>query len=209
MIEIGFQLGPFEILSPLGAGGIGEVYRARDARLGREVAIKVLPASFASDADRLRRFEQEARATSALNHPNILTIYDLGTHDGAPYIVAELLDGAELRAQLQDGPLPVRQALDYAQQITSGLAAAHEKGITHRDLKPENLFVTKDGRVKILDFGLAKLKPPKLVGSVDSEAPTRFPQTDPGVVMGTVGYMSPEQVRGRDADHCSDLFSFG
>jgi len=208
-IAPGTRINHYEVISRLGAGGMGEVYVAEDSRLGRQVAIKVLPADYAKDADRLRRFEQEARATSALNHPNILTIYDLGSHEGAPYIVSELLAGEELRAQLQDGPLPVRQALDYAQQIASGLSAAHEKGITHRDLKPENLFVTQDGRVKILDFGLAKLKPPKFAGGVDSEAPTKMPQTDPGTVMGTVGYMSPEQVRGQDADHRSDIFSFG
>src|SRR5215813_165840 len=139
---------------------MGEIYNARDTRLDREVAIKVLPASFANDGDRLRRFKQEAIATSALNHPNILTVHDIGDHDGAPYIVAELLDGEELREQLNEGALPVRAAIDYAQQIASGLAAAHAKGIIHRDLKPENLFITTDGRVKILDFGLAKLKPP-------------------------------------------------
>jgi len=144
----------YEILAPLGAGGMGEVYRARDTRLNREVAIKVLPASVANDADRLRRFEQEARATSALNHPNILTIYDIGTREDSPYIVAELLEGEALRAQIEQGAIAQRKAIDYAQQIAAGLAAAHEKGITHRDLKP---FVTKDGRVKILDFGLAKL----------------------------------------------------
>lgn len=208
-IATGSHLGPYEILSALGAGGMGEVYRAKDARLNREVAIKVLPASFANDADRLRRFEQEARATSALSHPNILTVHDIGTHEGSPYIVSELLDGEELRAQLNEGALPVRQALDYAQQITQGLSAAHEKGITHRDLKPENLFVTHAGRIKILDFGLAKLKPRKPAGSADSQSPTRMPQTDPGTVMGTVGYMSPEQVRGQDVDPRSDLFSFG
>jgi Tol biopolymer transport system component len=209
----GTKLGPYEILAQLGAGGMGEVYRGRDTRLEREVAIKVLPADFAKDADRLRRFEQEARATSALNHPNILTVHDLGTASaelgGAPYIVSELLDGAELRAQLNEGALPVRRSVEYAQQIASGLAAAHEKGIVHRDLKPENLFVTQDGRVKILDFGLAKLKPQKLAGSVSTDAPTKMPQTDPGVVMGTVGYMSPEQVRGQEVDHRSDIFSFG
>src|SRR5262249_35770677 len=156
-----------------------------------------------------RRFEQEARATSALNHPNILTIYDIGTHDGAPYIVSELLEGEELRAQLNDGALPARQALDYAQQIAQGLSAAHEKGIVHRDLKPENLFVTKDGRVKIVDFGLAKLTPAKLASGAGSEVVTQKALTDPGIVMGTVGYMSPEQVRGQEADYRSDLFSFG
>lgn len=199
----------YEIIAPLGAGGMGEVYKARDTRLNREVAIKALPAEFAKDADRLRRFEQEARATSALNHPNILTIYDIGAHEGLPFLVAELLEGEELRAQLDQGALPVRRAIDYAQQIAAGLAAAHERGVVHRDLKPENLFVTKDGRVKILDFGLAKLKPQKLAGSVGSEAPTLKPLTDPGVIMGTVGYMSPEQVRGEEVDHRSDIFSFG
>ena len=208
-ITPGTKLGAYEILAPLGAGGMGEVFRARDTRLDREVAIKVLPADFARDADRLKRFEQEARATSALNHPNILTVYDIGTHEGAPFIVMELLEGEELRAQLDHGALPVRKAIEYAQQIAAGLAAAHDKGIVHRDLKPENLFVTKDGRVKILDFGLAKLKPPKLSGGVDSEAETMKPLTNPGVVMGTVGYMSPEQVRGAEVDHRSDIFSFG
>src|SRR5262245_47254198 len=191
----GQSVGAYKILALLGRGGMGVVYRARDERLRRDVAIKVLPASFANDADRLRRFEQEAHATSALNHPNILTIHDIGTHEGAPFIVAELLEGAELRARLEQGALPVRRALEYAQQITTGLAAAHEKGIVHRDLKPENLFVTKDGRVKILDFGLAKLRPMQL-GVVDTDAPTQKKITDPGTVMGTVGYMSPEQVRG-------------
>lgn len=202
------QLGPYEILSQLGAGGMGEVYRARDTRLNREVAIKVLPASFANDADRLLRFEQEARATSALNHPNILTVHDFGTHEDSPYIVAELLEGEELREQLNDGPLAPRKAIDYAQQIAAGLAAAHGKGITHRDLKPENLFITIDGRVKILDFGLAKLRPPR-IESVGSGVATRKAITDAGTVMGTVGYMSPEQVRGQEADHRSDIFSFG
>jgi eukaryotic-like serine/threonine-protein kinase len=207
-IAAGTRFGHYHVLAPLGAGGMGEVWRARDTRLNREVAIKVLPASFANDADRLRRFEQEALATSALNHPNILTVYDIGTQDGAPFIVAELLEGAELRAQLQDGALPVRTAIEYAQQIASGLAGAHAKGIVHRDLKPENLFITTEGHVKILDFGLAKLKPPQ-AGEADSQAPTQKRLTDPGTVMGTVGYMSPEQVRGQEADHRSDIFSFG
>src|SRR5262245_9794988 len=205
---IGRRIGPYQILSLLGAGGMGEVHLALDTRLGRKVAIKVLHSSFAQNADRLRRFEQEARATSALNHPNILTIYDIGDHEGAPFIVAELLKGEELRAQLDDGALPVWKAIDYAQQIAGGLAAAHEKGIVHRDLKPENLFVTVDGRVKNLDFGLAKLKPPQFSGA-DSQGPTQKKFTDPGTVMGTVGYMSPEQARGQETDHRSDIFSFG
>src|SRR5262245_52483797 len=204
----GQSIGSYKILALLGRGGMGVVYRARDERLRRDVAIKVLPASLAHDADRLSRFEQEAHATSALNHPNILTIHDIGTHEGAPFIVSELLEGEELRAQLEPGALPVRRALEYAQQITQGLAAAYEKGIVHRDLKPENLFVTKDGRVKILDFGLAKLRPAQ-AGPVDNDAPTQKKITDPGVVMGTVGYMSPEQVRGHETDHRSDIFAFG
>ena len=157
----GTRLGPYQILSQLGAGGMGEVYRAHDTRLDREVALKVLPAEFARDTDRLNRFEQEARSTSTLNHPNILTVFDFGSHEGSPYLVMELLEGRDLRGQLDDGGVPVRKAIDYAQQITAGLAAAHEKGIVHRDLKPENLFVTKDGRVKILDFGLAKVRLPR------------------------------------------------
>ncbi len=194
-VAVGTPLGPFEILSLLGTGGMGEVYRARDSRLDREVAIKVLPAAFSTDEDRLRRFEQEARAAGMLNHPNILTIFEIGTHDGAPYIVSELLDGGDLRAQLNEGALPARQAIDYAQQTAQGLTAAHSKGIVHRDLKPENLFVTADGRVKILDFGLAKLKPPRQAGA-GSEVATQKQITSPGTVMGTVAYMSPEQVRG-------------
>ncbi|MDX6306498.1 MAG: hypothetical protein QOI77_3467, partial [Blastocatellia bacterium] len=164
-IEAGESLGNYKVLSAIGAGGMGEVYRAHDARLDREVAIKVLPADFAADRDRLRRFEQEAKATSALNHPNILTVYDIGEHDGSPYIVAELLDGEELRDRLNEGSIPLRKVTEYAQQIVNGLSAAHEKGIVHRDLKPENLFLTKDDRVKILDFGLAKLSEPAAVAT--------------------------------------------
>jgi Tol biopolymer transport system component len=204
----GNRLGPYEILSPLGAGGMGEVYRAKDPRLGRDVAIKVLPPSFSADADRLRRFEQEARAAGILNHPNITAVYDIGTHDGAPYVVQELLEGETLRTALSGGKLSARRAIDYSLQIAHGLAAAHEKGIVHRDLKPENIFVTKDGRVKILDFGLAKLTHLE-EGSQATNLPTATAGTEPGVVLGTLGYMSPEQVRGRQADVRSDIFSFG
>jgi Tol biopolymer transport system component len=204
-LSAGSRLGPYEILAPLGAGGMGEVYRARDPRLGREVAIKVLPASFSQDADRLRRFEQEARAAGALNHPNITAVYDIGEAEGSPYIVTELLEGETLRGRLGVGTLAPRKAIDYAVQIAKGLAAAHEKGIVHRDLKPENLFVTRDGRVKILDFGLAKLVQPE-DRMPQTEVPTA---TEPGVVVGTIGYMSPEQVRGGAADVRSDIFAFG
>ncbi|MEP6994879.1 MAG: protein kinase [Acidobacteriota bacterium] len=207
-LTAGFRLGPYEILSLLGAGGMGEVYRARDPRLGRDVAIKVLPPSFSADADRLRRFEQEAKAAGVLNHPNITTVYDIGTHDGAPYVVQELLEGETLRAELAGGRFSARKAIDYAQQIAQGLAAAHDKGIVHRDLKPENLFVTKDGRVKILDFGLAKLIRSDTAGS-SSTTITATQGTEPGVVMGTVAYMSPEQVRGLAVGNRSDIFSFG
>ncbi len=208
-IPAGTQLGPYEVLAPLGAGGMGEVYRARDPRLGREVAIKVLPASYSRDADRLRRFELEARAVAALNHPNIVSVFDLGTHEGAPYVVSELLEGVTLRERMQAGAISPRKAIDYATQVAHGLAAAHEKSIAHRDLKPENLFVTEDGRVKILDFGLAKLTRPEESSSSATSLPTTPSVTDPGVVLGTVGYMSPEQVRGVPADARSDIFAFG
>src|ERR1700691_4502439 len=203
----GTKLGPYEIVSLLGAGGMGEVYRARDSRLKRDVAIKVLPQAFSLDADRLRRFEQEALATAALNHPNILAVFDIGTIEGSPYVVSELLEGETLRERLRSGSIAVRKALDYALQIAHGLAAAHEKGIIHRDLKPENLFVTKDGRVKILDFGLAKLTQDE--GGMHTSLPTMTQATEAGVVMGTAGYMSPEQVRGVTVDARSDIFSFG
>ncbi len=202
------ELSHYRIVSKIGAGGMGEVYRAHDSRLGREVAIKVLPDELSNDEDRLRRFAQEAKATSALNHPNILTVYDIGEHEGSPFIVSELLEGEELRARLDDGPIPIRKVVDYAQQIVSGLSAAHERGITHRDLKPENLFITSDERVKILDFGLAKLSESETNPS-GSEDATRRAMTNPGVIMGTAGYMSPEQVRGTSVDHRSDIFSFG
>ncbi|HEY1434369.1 MAG TPA: protein kinase, partial [Thermoanaerobaculia bacterium] len=204
----GTRLGPYEILSSLGAGGMGEVYRAKDTRLGRDVAIKVLPASYSEDADRLRRFEQEAKAASLLNHPNITAVFDVGSHEGTPYVVSELLEGETLRAALVGGKLAQRRAVDYAIGIARGLAAAHEKGIVHRDLKPDNLFVLHDELVKILDFGLAKLTQPEQAGNA-TNLPTVDPGTEPGVVLGTLGYMSPEQVRGKPADHRSDLFSFG
>jgi len=232
----GTRLGPYEIVSLIGSGGMGEVYRARDARLGRDVAIKVLPPEFAADPDpsagsgssrarsrddRLRRFEQEARAASALNHPNILAVHDVGSAplplqaggeqargpgEVVHYLVTELLEGESLRERLRSGGLPARKAVELAVQVASGLAAAHEKGIVHRDLKPENLFITADGHVKILDFGLAKLRPtPQEAGA----APTVVDTTQPGMVLGTVAYMSPEQVRGQTVDHRSDIFSFG
>jgi eukaryotic-like serine/threonine-protein kinase len=188
---------------------MGEVYRARDERLKRDVAIKVLPASFSTDADRLRRFEQEAQAAGSLNHPNITAVYDIGTHEGAPYLVQELLEGETLRSALSGGRLAPRRAIDYALQTAHGLAAAHEKGIVHRDLKPENVFVTKDGRIKILDFGLAKLTRPEDAKTPHSRLPTETAGTEPGVVLGTIAYMSPEQARGQPADARSDLFSFG
>jgi serine/threonine protein kinase len=206
-LQSGTKLGPYEIHSPIGAGGMGEVYRAHDTRLNRDVAIKILPATFSSDPERLQRFAQESRAAAALNHPNILSIFDIGEAQGAPYVVSELLEGETLRDRLRDGPLPSRKAIDYARQIASGLAAAHDKGIVHRDLKPENLFITADGRAKILDFGLAKLTRPEADAS--GEAPTQQIATDAGTVMGTVGYMAPEQVRGKSADPRSDIFAFG
>src|ERR1700683_1150768 len=206
-LTAGTKLGPYEIVSLLGAGGMGEVYRARDSRLRREVAIKVLPQALSLASDRMRRFEQEALATAALNHPNILAVFDIGTSEGSPYVVSELLEGETVRERLRVGSLATRKALDYSLQIAHGLAAAHEKGIIHRDLKPENLFITKDGRVKILDFGLAKLTQP--AGGMNTSLPTQTQATEAGVVMGTAGYMSPEQVRGTAVDPRSDIFSFG
>jgi len=208
-LSAGTKLGHYEVLALLGAGGMGEVYRARDEKLKRTVAIKVLPASLTQDAERMRRFEQEAQAAGGLNHPNITSVYELGEHEGSPYIVQELLEGETLRSRLAGGALPVRKATDYAIQVARGLAAAHEKGIVHRDLKPENLFVTKDGRVKILDFGLAKLTQADGAVGPQTNLPTAPPATEPGVVMGTLGYMSPEQVKGKPADARSDIFAFG
>ncbi len=207
-IPAGTEFGDCEILAPLGAGAMGEVYRARDNSLGREVALKLLPEQLASDPDRLRRFEQEARAAAALNHPNIVAVYRFGTRNGnTPYLVTELLQGQTLRERLKQGTIPVRKTVDYAVQIARGLAAAHDQGIVHRDLKPENIFLTRDGLVKILDFGLAKLRAPE-----PSEMHSTIAiagSTEPGMVLGTVGYMSPEQVRGLVADHRSDIFSLG
>jgi eukaryotic-like serine/threonine-protein kinase len=200
----GSKLGEYEVRALVGSGGMGEVYRARDTRLGRDVAIKVLPPYVSSDKDRLRRFEQEAQATAALNHPNILSVYQFGSYEGAPYLVTELLEGETLRELIRRGPIAQRKAIDMGTQIAQGLAAAHNKGIVHRDLKPENLFITKDGRVKILDFGLAKLIAPEL--SHDSQGAT---ETEPGMILGTASYMAPEQVRGQGADNRSDLFAFG
>src|SRR4030095_10669538 len=208
MLAPGKNLSRYEIRTQLGAGGMGEVYRARDTQLGRDVAIKVIASSFAVDKERLRRFEQEACAAGALNHPNVLIVHDISTHDGAPYVVSELLEGETLRKRIGDTPLGQRRAIDYATQIANGLAAAHEKGIIHRDLKPDNIFITNDGRVKILDFGLAKLT--QLDGDqVQTDIPTRRVDTNPGVVMGTVGYMSPEQLKGRPVEPRSDIFAFG
>jgi len=200
------MLDQYEIISPVGAGGMGEVYRARDSRLNREVAIKVLHNLSASDPERLRRFEQEARAAAALNHPNILAVYQMGTYEGVPYLVSELLEGETLRERLKRGPLPLRKVIDYGVQIARGLAAAHEKGIVHRDLKPENLFLAKDGQVKILDFGLARMTQSKQTGAGSGQA--LEDKTEPGIVLGTASYMSPEQVRGQVADPRSDIFAF-
>ncbi len=200
----GTKLGPYEIASPLGAGGMGEVWRARDTRLGRDVAVKVLPDHLASDPKALARFETEAKVVAALTHPGILSIFDVGEANGIRYAVTELLEGETLRALVSRGPVPVKRALEIAHQVADGLAAAHEKGIVHRDLKPENLFVTTDGRVKILDFGLAKVR-----GGDVSPTDATLDATEPGAVMGTAGYMAPEQVRGRPADVRSDIFAFG
>ena len=205
----GTRLDRYEIASLIGRGAMGEVYRAHDSRLGRDVAIKVLPVAFSSDPKRLRRFDQEARAAGALNHPNIVAIFDVGTHDGAPFVVTELLVGETLRSRLDNGAVSARRALEYTVQIANGLAAAHAKGIVHRDLKPENLFVTSAGHVKILDFGLAKLTRAEGHTGAEADSLMATAMTEMGRVMGTVGYMAPEQVRGEVADHRADLFAFG
>src|SRR5512135_1501757 len=207
-LSAGTCLGPYEILSPLGAGGMGEVYRARDTRLGRDVAIKVLPPEFAADRNRIARFEQEARAASALDHPNVISIFDIGSAGETVYIAMTLVDGRSLRDAMDSGPIPLKKLLDVAAQIADGLAKAHATGIVHRDLKPENVMLSRDGFVKILDFGLAKLVRPEAEGV--SSIPTAAPSdTAPGVVMGTIEYMSPEQAGGGTVDFRSDQFSLG
>ena len=218
-IAPGAKLGRYEVRSQIGAGGMGEVYLARDPKINREVAIKVLPPAYSSDAERLRRFEQEVQATGKLNHPNILAVYDVDTHDGAPYVVYELLEGETLRDRLRGGPLNSRRAVDFAVQIANGLAAAHAKLIVHRDLKPDNIFITNDGHVKILDFGLAKLVEPAGSAEDQTDVATRRVKTESGAVMGTAGYMSPEQVRDkrwtsaptsfRSAQFCTRCFPAG
>src|SRR6266700_2079569 len=207
-LSAGTRLGRYEIRSQIGAGGMGEVYRAYDPKMNREIAIKILPAAFSADKERLARFEQEAQAAGSLNHPNILAIYHIDTHDSAPYIVAELLEGETLRERMGGMALAQRRAIGYGLEIANGLAAAHAKGIVHRDLKPDNIFITKDERAKLLDFGIAKLTQAD-GGQSQTDIPTRRVNTDPGVVIGTAGYMSPEQVRGQAVDHRSDIFSFG
>ena len=206
--EPGARLGPYELQEELGHGGMGAVYRARDTRLHRDVAVKVLRAGLGENADRLRRFEQEARTVAQLHHTNVLAIFDVGAEDGTPYLVMELLEGETLQSRLKRGPLRPHEALDTARQLARGLAAAHAREILHRDLKPANVFLTRDGLVKVLDFGLAKLmvEQPRMD---DAEAPTRNLHTGSGVIMGTVGYLSPEQIRGQGADSRSDIFAFG
>src|SRR5215467_13264548 len=201
------QLGPYKIVSLLGAGGMGEVYRAHDARLRRDVALKVLQESLVADTDRLRRFELEARAVAALNHPNIVSVYDVGVSDHTHYFVTELIEGETLRQRITPQGMPVRKAIEFAVQLANGLAAAHDQGIAHRDLKPENIIISKDGRLKILDFGLAKLH--RSQAQTETVEGITAAETHVGMVLGTAGYMSPEQVRGEPADNLSDIFTFG
>jgi serine/threonine protein kinase len=206
-LSSGDLLGPYEIVSPLGKGGMGEVYRARDTRLGREVALKVLPETGANDADTLRRFEREARAVAALNHPNILSIHDTGEFRGVPYAVTELLEGENLSDRLRAGPVAPKRATEIACQIADGLSAAHARGVIHRDIKPENIFLTNDGRAKILDFGIARIGPRP--GDITTGAAAARGGTSSQFIMGTAGYMSPEQVRGKSIDFRTDIFSLG
>jgi serine/threonine protein kinase len=205
-LSTGDQLGPYEIVAPLARGGMGEVYRARDVRLGREVALKVLPEAAANDAENLARFEREARAVAALNHPNILSIHDTGEHRGIPYAVTELLEGETLSDRLRSGPLAPKRATEIAAQVADGLAAAHARGVVHRDIKPENVFLTNDGRAKILDFGIARIGPKP--GDITARV-AAVRGSSAQFVMGTAGYMSPEQVRGRPIDFRTDVFSLG
>ena len=207
-IAAGTRIGAYEVVGSLGAGGMGEVYRARDTRLAREVAIKILPAGVSERPDALARFEREAKAVAALSHPNILAIHDFGIADGRAFAVMELLEGESLRDALAAGTLPTRRVIDYATQIAHGLAAAHDKGIVHRDLKPENVFVTRDNRSKILDFGLAR-QDATVSAAAGTIAPTVTSPTEAGTVLGTVGYMAPEQIRGGTVDWRADLFAFG
>src|SRR6185436_523795 len=205
-------LGPYEILNAIGSGGMGDVYRARDTRLDRDVAVKVLPERFVRDTDARMRFEREAKAVAALSHPNILAIHDYGSHEASAYSVTELLEGQTLRQRMLAGTIPWRRAVEIAAEIADGLAAAHAKGIIHRDLKPENIFLTSDGRVKILDFGLAQLSRPEMKGGEEIDAssiPTAPMKTDPSAIMGTAGYMAPEQLRGETVDATTDIFALG
>ena len=211
-LNVGTRLGPYEIVAPLGAGGMGEVYRTHDSRLGRDVALKVIPRESSGDSERIRRFEQEARAAGTLSHPNVCAVYDVGRHEGSPFVVMELLEGETLREILQGGTIPLRKAIDYAAQAAEGVTAAHAKGIVHRDLKPENLFVTKGGRVKVLDFGLAKLTGAEVSATDSGPAAETTPpgtMTSPGALLGTTAYLSPEQIRGESVDARTDVFSLG
>jgi serine/threonine protein kinase len=205
-MKVGTMLGPYRVLEKVGEGGMGEVYRAHDSRVGRDVAVKIVPPRIAVDPSALSRFEREARAVAMLSHPNIVALYEFGASGGMTYAVMELLEGESLRSRLASGAQPLRKAVDIAAQIARGLAAAHDKHIAHRDLKPENVFIAADGTVKILDFGLARHTSEPLPGS---EAATVAPVTDAGTVMGTVGYMAPEQVRGERSDHRADIFALG
>ncbi|MGH7337483.1 MAG: protein kinase domain-containing protein, partial [Myxococcota bacterium] len=206
-LAAGTRLGPYEIVEPLGRGGMGEVYRARDVRLGRDIALKLLHPQLAADRGQRERFEREARAVGSLNHPNLLVLFDLGSHDGVPFLVTELLDGEPLRRLLDRGPIDTERALGLAAQVAHGLAAAHERGVVHRDLKPENLVVARDGRVKILDFGLARFQPAEAMGDLPTIGDDQL--TAVGDLLGTPAYMAPEQVRGEVVDGRADLFALG
>jgi serine/threonine protein kinase len=205
----GTRLGPYEIVGPLGSGGMSVVYRARDPHLARDVAVKLVAAEGATSPARLGRFETEARAVAQLSHPNVVTVFDVGTHEGQPYLVLELLEGATLRAVLRSGAPVLAKSVAWARDAARGLGAAHARGIVHRDLKPENLFLTKDGRVKVLDFGLAKLREPFVSSTADRDSPSPKQDTAPGLLLGTIGYMAPEQVKGRPLGPRADVFALG